>query len=74
MQIKYYNIIKLSSPGDAALMRMKKRKKQKENEKVAPVNEVKIFGNTVQMCEEGLSPKISFTKKKYRKDEDSDSD
>lgn len=53
-------------------MRMKKRKKQKEAEVISSPNSLKIFGNKVEMCEEGLSPKITFTKKKYRKDSESD--
>ncbi len=53
-------------------MRMKKKKKNKEPEPMSSPTGMKIFGNTVQMCEEGLSPKITFTKKKYRKDSESD--
>ena len=46
--------------------------KQKELPISSPTG-IKIFGNTVEMCEEGLSPKITFTKKKYIKDSESDS-
>jgi hypothetical protein len=63
----------LSSPGDAAIMRMKKRKKQKEQDPISSPLGMKILGNKVQMCEEGLSPKITFTRKNYQKDSESDS-
>ncbi len=53
-------------------MRMKKKKKQKEPEPMSSPSGLKIFGNKVEMCEEGLSPKITFTKKKYTKDSESD--
>jgi hypothetical protein len=66
------DVNQLSSPGDAALMRMKKKKKQKEPEPMSSPSGLKIFGNKVEMCEEGLSPKITFTKKNYRKDSESD--
>ena len=67
------NIDQLSSPGDAAIMRMKKRKKHREPEPMSSPSGLKIFGNKVEMCEEGLSPKITFTRKNYRKDSESDS-
>jgi hypothetical protein len=54
-------------------MRMKKKKKQREPEPMSSPSGLKIFGNKVEMCEEGLSPKITFTRKNYRKDSESDS-
>jgi hypothetical protein len=39
---------------------------------VAPTKALEFFGNTVQQCEEGLSPKVTFTKKNYGKHDDSD--
>ena len=37
-------------------------------------NELTMFGNTVKNCEEGLSPKITFTRKRYNKDDDDSDD
>lgn len=61
----------MSSPGDAALMRMKKRRNSGKavEPKQPKKEEPKLFGNTVQACEEGLSPKLTFTKNKFDKDE-----
>lgn len=60
----------MSSPNDAALMRMKKRRNSKQLSK-KEVKAPEMFGGSVQQCEEGLSPKVSFTKK-FKKDEDDD--
>lgn len=58
----------LSSPEDSRLVK-KKRAKAKQAEVKAP----QMFGSSVQECEEGLSPKVTFTKKKFNY-EDSDDD
>lgn len=53
---------------------MKKRRNSKGKKPVdKDPSELSMFGNTVKNCEEGLSPKIQFTRKRYNKnDEDSD--
>jgi len=63
----------LSSPGDNGLMRMKKRRK---SNKVTTPQEVQpqMFGNNVQSCDPGLSPKIIFDKRARREAEESDDD
>jgi hypothetical protein len=59
----------LSSPEDSRLVKRKKAKAQKN-----PVKTPEMFGDTVQHCQEGLSPKITFTKRKYGDDDDSEED
>jgi hypothetical protein len=54
----------MSSPEDSRLVKRKKAKAQKN-----PVKTPDMFGGSVQHCEEGLSPKITFTKRKYDDDE-----
>ena len=54
----------LSSPEDERLVKRKKAKAQK-NQLKAP----EMFGDTVQTCEEGLSPKVTFTKRDYGEDD-----
>ncbi len=54
----------LSSPEDSRLVKRKKAKAKKIESK-AP----EMFGGSVQSCEEGMSPKITFTKRKYQDDE-----
>jgi hypothetical protein len=44
-------------------MRMKRRMNAKGETKKKE-EQPKMFGNTVQACEEGLSPKLTFGKKK----------
>lgn len=60
----------MSSPGDTALLRKKKRLLMEQNTKVKKQPE--MMGNAVQMCEEGLSPKITFKKNMKYADEDDD--
>ncbi len=64
----------MSSPGDAALLRKKKRINKEKTKSVKKAPE--FFGNTVQMCEEGLSPKVAFTRNygKSNKNDDDTSD
>lgn len=53
-------------------MRSKKRRNSGKGIDVKPVakkEEPKIFGSSVQACEEGLSPKLTFSKKKFGNDE-----
>ena len=58
----------LSSPEDSRLVKRKKAKAKK-----VPTKAPEMFGDSVQNCEEGLSPKITFTKRKYDLEyEDSD--
>jgi hypothetical protein len=58
----------LSSPEDSRLVKRKKAKGKKTNQKTP-----EMFGDSVQVCEEGLSPKITFSKRKYNEEfEDSD--
>jgi hypothetical protein len=57
----------LSSPEDSRLVKRKKAKAQK-----APVKAPEMFGGSVQVCEEGLSPKVTFTKRKFDDDESED--
>jgi hypothetical protein len=53
-------------------MRKKMKNAVKVDIKPKP-EEVKMFGNNIQSCEEGLSPKLNFTKKnKHLQDDDSD--
>jgi hypothetical protein len=55
----------LSSPEDERLVKRKKAKAQK-NQVKAP----EMFGDTVQSCQEGLSPKVTFNRRNYGDDED----
>lgn len=55
----------LSSPEDERLVKRKKAKAQK-NQVKAP----EMFGDSVQTCEEGLSPKVTFSRRNYGEDED----
>jgi len=52
---------------------MKKRRnsKGKKPQEKDP-QELEMFGNAVKNCEEGLSPKIQFTRKRYNRNDDSD--
>jgi hypothetical protein len=66
-QVDLTNI--LSSPEDSRLQKRKKAKAMKQ-----PVKAPEMFGDSVQCCDEGLSPKVTFTKRKYEVDEYEDSD
>lgn len=60
----------ITSPEDSALISRKKNRKSnidRDNQ-----NMPQMFGNQVQSCEEGLSPKVSFTKNKAKNEFDSD--
>lgn len=56
----------LSSPEDSRLVKRKKAKNAQKPQVKAP----EMFGDSVQTCEEGLSPKITFTKRKFGGDDE----
>lgn len=71
----------MSSPEDNALIRMKKKRElqQAQNNKISEFypddnEEEEIndtgFKNSIQLCEEGLSPKITFGKRLNYDDDD----
>jgi len=50
---------------------MKKRRNSKGKKPAEKDStEISMFGNTFKNCEEGLSPKIQFTRKRYNKNEE----
>ena len=52
---------------------MKKRRNSIGKKAEKDPSEISMFGNKVTNCEEGLSPKIQFTRKRFNKN-DADSD
>ena len=76
-----HQVFQMSSPEDNALIRMKKKRElqqqaQNSNQFTEPdefdEDDNQDYGlkNNVQMCEEGLSPKITFGKRRNFDDED----
>ena len=69
----------MSSPEDNALIRMKKKRELQQAQNIKNETEPEEFEeeetgygltNNVQMCEEGLSPKITFGKRRNFDDDD----
>lgn len=52
----------MSSPSDTALLRQKQKRKTQSRKNKDEIG----FGTTVEMCEEGLSPKLTFERNLIR--------